>query len=93
MQSGELTVSDRGSIRIVLRGKPHHVRVHFKHEHHPVPCNHHHHHDELDYTVDHEDEDPRHHHDMPHLHRERQWVLLIKWYVEGVREVIWSATF
>lgn len=93
MQSGELTVSGEGTTRIVLRGRPHHTRVNFKHNHHPVPCNHHHHHDELDWYVDHEDEDPRHHHDPGHIHRDRQWVLVIKWEVEGVREIIWHASF
>lgn len=92
MQSGELTVSESGQTRIILRGRPHHTRVHFKYDHHHVPCNHPDH-DKLEWFVDHEDEDPRHHHEMPHIHHDRQWVLVIGWEVEGVREIIWSVTF
>jgi hypothetical protein len=91
MQSGELTVSGNGTTRIILRGQPRNTRVWFKHDHNPIPCNYND--DQLNWYVDHEDEDPRRHHDMPHIHHDRQWVLIISWNVEGVRDIIWSVSF
>lgn len=91
MQSGDLTVSGSGSTRVILRGQPRTVHVHFKHGQQPVPCNPQD--DSLSWFVDHEDEDPRRHYEIPHIHRDRQWVLIINWEVQGIRDIIWTISF
>jgi hypothetical protein len=94
MQSGELTVTNKGETAILLSGNPRTVNVHFEPEPDPVPCNPHHHHDDhLSYEIRHEDEDKRHHHDRPHIHRDRQFYLVIKWSVHDVRTIHWSVYY
>lgn len=89
MQSGELTVTGKNSTRILLHGYPHRVEVRFVSVT-PIPCNPHHH-DTLHYDVAIVDEDPRRHHDIPHIHHDRQFYLVIYWQVSGVREIKWFA--
>lgn len=88
MQSGELIVTGKDSIRILLHGYPREITVRFKHDHHPVPCNPNDA-DWLEYEVVHEDEDPRLHAHPGHHHHDRQFYLSIKWDVSGVREIVW----
>ena len=95
MSSGEITVTGKGDVQIPLLGRPRHVEVHFVNDPAWIPCNHHHHHkhDKLNYFVDSVDEDPRHHHDPVHQHRDREYVLVIEWQVEGIREIHWHVTY
>jgi len=88
MKLGELTVTGNNSTRILLDGWPHEIFVDFKKEIEHVPCNPHHH-DFLEYFIDCVDEDPRHHHDPGHHHQNRQFYLVIKWKVSGIREILW----
>jgi len=88
MQSGELTVTGRNSTRIPLTGWPRQVIVRFKHEIVPVPCNPHHR-DELEYEVIGIDENMRDHHKPGHHHHDRQYFLVIRWEVSGIREIEW----
>jgi hypothetical protein len=85
-QQGNLTVSGDNFVRIPLSKYPHHVDVKFVGDQIPVPCNPHHH-DELKYFIETVDEDPRHHHDHPHRHHDREFFLFIEWKVSGVREI------
>jgi len=57
MQSGTLTITGENSTYILLKKRPHSVKVHFKSEHECVPCNPHHH-DHFHYEIRHEDERP-----------------------------------
>jgi|HubBroStandDraft_5_1064220.scaffolds.fasta_scaffold75559_2 hypothetical protein len=88
MQSGELTVTGKNSTRIPLVRWPREVKVYFKGEPTHVPC-HPHHPDELEYEVIGVDEDPKQHHKPGHHHHDRQFFLLIKWNVSGIREIVW----
>lgn len=100
MQSGELTVTGNNFTSILLAGKPREVFVRFKgelfehrdHHHHHVPCNPHHK-DRLEYEVVSEDERAVEHARMLHHHHDRQFFLLIKWEVEGVREIDWIVIY
>lgn len=92
MQTGELTVTGKGTTSILLLGFPRHVEVHFA-DVDPVPCNPHHRHDHLHHHVDGVDEDARHHHEPGHHHHNRQFYLVISWEVEGVREIIWHVQY
>lgn len=92
MQAGDLTVTRDGETRITLLGRPHHVNVRFTHEHHPHPCNPHHY-DELNYFIDHEDEMPYQHREIPHIHKDRQYVLVIRWKVSDLRFIHWSVAY
>lgn len=93
MQSGELTVTGKGESLIPLSGRPREVIVVFKREHHePHPCNPHHH-DKLEYRVESQDEDLKVHHKINHHHHDRLFFLLIKWEVEGIREIEWIVLY
>ena len=93
MPSAEITVTGKGDVRIPLLGRPHHVEVHFVKEPVWVPCNHHHHHDKLEWFIDHEDEDRRHHGEPGHIHHDRRFVLFIEWEVSGVETIHYSVTY
>lgn len=92
MQSGELTVTGKGSSLIPLSGRPREVIVHFKREHEPVPCNPHHH-DRLEHKIEFEDEDQRSHHKVNHHHHGRLFFLFIEWEVSGFREIEWIVLY
>jgi hypothetical protein len=81
MQSGELVVSSKGDVNILLEKLPAEVKVHFKHEKEIVPCNPSHV-DELQYSV-HTNNNSHHY----------KFVLIIKWNVSGVREIVWEALY
>jgi hypothetical protein len=80
MQSGELVVTGKNSIRIPLERMPTEVKVHFKDEVEMVPCNPHDV-DWLEYEI--------HLSNVHHTGR----VLFIKWSVSGVREIAWHASY
>lgn len=80
MQSGELVVSGRDKIHIVLKSLPERVNVHFVDDCEIVPCNPHHT-DSLEYEV---------HASHTHHHG---FTLIISWHVHGVREIKWSVHY
>jgi len=80
MQSGELTVTGKNSIQIPLEHIPTEVKVHFKDHFVMVPCNPQNA-DSLEYEV--------HTTNKHHNH----FVLIIKWNVSSVREVVWHVAF
>ena len=84
MQSGELIVTGKVKATIPLNGIPSEVKVHFKHELEMTPCNPHHR-DCLEYEVH------TNHHQGHHHHG--KFVLLIKWEVSGVREIVWKVSY
>ncbi len=88
MQSGTLTVTGEGKTAILLSGRPREVVVHFVKEPEPIPCNPHHH-DHLEYKIEHEEESLEEHHKIGHHHHDRQFLLVIHWEVESVREIFW----
>jgi hypothetical protein len=96
MQSGNLIVTGENFTSIMLSGRPREVVVRFKDEeeferrHHP--CNPHHK-DFLAYEVVREDETLAEHHRLEHHHHDRLFFLLIKWRVEGVREIDWIVMY
>lgn len=92
MQSGELTVTGKGSSLIPLSARPREVLVRFKREHEPVPCAPHHH-DRLEHRIEHEDEDTRDHHRVGHHHHDRLFFLFIEWEVSGLREIEWIVLY
>jgi hypothetical protein len=93
MQTGELTVSGKGSASIPLSGRPREVSVRFKHDHHPFPPCDHHDHDKLSHRITFQDEDPREHRRLNHVHHDRLFFLLIEWDVHDIREVVWVAVY
>ena len=80
MQSGELIVTGKDKAVIPLRGFPSKVTCHFKHPLDVVPCNPHHE-DSLEYDIH-----------VSHSHHSG-FVLIIKWSVSGVREIVWHAYY
>ena len=80
MQSGELFVTGKDSVIIVLKKLPHKVEVCFVDEPEVVPCNHHHH-DKLEWQV----HSNNHHHSG--------FVLVIKCNVTNVREIKWRVYY
>lgn len=80
MQSGELIVTGKDSIHIPLNHMPAEVKCRFKTDIEMVPCNPHHV-DWLEATV----------HTSNTCHS--GLVLLIKWHVEGVREIVWEVLY
>jgi len=80
MQSGELTVTGRDHVKIILHKFPTKVIVKFKDHVTVVPCNPHHH-DELTYEV---------HRSFFH---HSGFELKIFWCVSGVREIVWYAYY
>jgi hypothetical protein len=80
-QKGDIIVQESGKITIHLRECPRNVQVFFKRHHH-VPC------------------DPGHHH-SDHLEWEvrksgiffHKYILVIKWKVHTLREIIWSVNY
>ena len=84
MQAGELIVTGRDRAVIPLHGLPREVKCHFKHGCDVVPCNPHHE-DCLEYEVE-------SHHSHHHNHH-RSFVLVIKWHVSGVREIVWRVHY
>lgn len=80
MQSGELIVTGKDQAVIHLHGRPCKVSCHFKHPHDVVPCNPHHE-DYLEYDVH-----------VSHTHH-GGFVLIIKWSVTGVRDIVWHAHY
>jgi hypothetical protein len=80
MQAGELIVTGKNSIHIPLDRLPAEIKVHFKDEVEPVPCNPH----NVDY-LEYEVHSSNHHH--------HGFVLVIKWSVSGVREIVWTALY
>lgn len=93
VQSGDITATGEGSVRIVLRGKPHHVNVHFVRPPVWIPCNHHHHHPKLHHFIDHEDESHQTHENPSHFHHDRIYILVIEWEVDGVEDIHWTVTY
>ena len=79
MQSGELIVIGKDQVVILLHGMPDGIKCRFRHEHHIVPCNPHHV-DSLEYEV-------------RANHHCKGYVLVIKWNVSGVREIIWHVHY
>ena len=78
MISGELLVVGTNSVSLPLRhGKPDKVRVFFKCEKSPIPCDTSPP-DQLDYEVE---------------HRHGKWFLVIDWSVSSERDVIWEADY
>lgn len=80
MQSGELIVTGTNSIHIPLDRMPSEVKAHFKDEFELTPCNPHNA-DWLEYAV-HASNTVR-----------SGLVLVIKWSVSGVREIVWRASY
>jgi hypothetical protein len=80
MQSGELIVTGKDKATIPLNGIPSEVKVHFKHDLELTPCNPHHR-DCLEYEVH-----------VSHHHHSR-FVLLIRWEVSSVREIVWKVSY
>lgn len=80
MQSGELIVTGKDKAVIPLHGNPCRISCQFKHSHDVVPCNPHHE-DYLEYDVH-----------ISHSHHSG-YVLIIKWSVSGVREIVWHAHY
>lgn len=78
MQSGELIVTGKDEISVILRGIPAKVHVHFEHEHEAVPCNPHHH-DELSWELN--------------TSNPLKISLIISWEVTGVREIKWTVLY
>lgn len=79
MQSGELIVIGSGEVTIVLRDCPTGIKCRFRHEHHIIPCNPQHS-DSLEY-------------ELRLSRKHRGYVLIVKWSVSGVREILWHATY
>lgn len=80
MQKGELVITGSNSIRIPLDGRPRHFNVYFKHESEIVPCNP----QDVDYIEC----------DTHASNTTRSgFVLVIKWSVSGVREVVYEVSF
>jgi len=82
MQAGELIVTGKDKAVIPLHGLPRKVNVHFKHGCDVVPCNPQHE-DCLEYEIQ-SNHCHHHHHDF---------VLVIKWHVSGVREIVWTVHY
>jgi hypothetical protein len=80
MQSGELIVTGKDSIHIPLERLPAEVKVRFKDVYDIVPCNPHNV-DTLEFEV---------HSTNTHHHR---FVLIIRWDVSGVREIVWESFY
>lgn len=79
MQSGELIVIGSGEITIKLRECPSGIKCRFRHEHHIIPCNPQHS-DSLEYEV--------------RVSRKHEgYVLVIRWEVSGVREILWRTHY
>ena len=77
MPSGELIVVGKDEARITLTHFPVRVKVEFQDEYMIVPCNPAHH-DKLEWEV----ERVSHH-----------YVLIIKWKVSSVREILWTVLY
>lgn len=102
MQTGELTVTGNNHTSILLAGKPREVFVRFKgdlYEHqghrdfsHHHPCNPHHK-DHLEWEIRGEDETALEHSRLLHHHHDRHYYLVIRWEVDGVREIDWIAIY
>lgn len=102
MQAGELIVTGKDKAVIPLHGLPRKVNCHFKHGCDVVPCNPQHE-DCLEYEIqsnhchhddDHDDCDHGHHNDRGHHHHHHHdFVLVIKWHVSGVREIVWTVHY
>lgn len=90
-QRGDLTVSGHNEIEIHLQDLPHHVDVKFKPKHEPPSCDHGHHHH-------HGHRHRGHGHNHDHLEwkikrsSRRSYILVIKWKVHGVREIVYSVS-
>lgn len=80
MQSGELTVTGKDRAIIPLHHFPSEVKVRFADHEEKVPCNHHHH-DELEWEI----------------HASNVvvggYVLVIRWSVTNVREIVWHVAY
>lgn len=80
MQSGELIVTGKNSIHIILDRMPAEVRCHFKHEAEIVPCNP----QGVDFIE----------YDVHTSNTVRSGlILIIKWSVSGVREIVWHVSY
>jgi hypothetical protein len=79
MQSGELIVIGKNTVTIKLRDCPSVIKCRFRHEHHIVPCNPNHS-DSLEYEV-------------RFSRKLGCYVLIIKWEVSGVREILWHSHY
>lgn len=90
-QRGDLTVSGHNEIEIHLQDLPHRVDVKFKSKPEPPSCDHGHHHHVHGRGHGHHG----HGHDHDHLEwkikrsSRRSYVLVIKWKVHGVREIVY----
>lgn len=106
MQTGELTVTGNNHTSILLAGKPREVFVRFKgdlyeHQDHPQSSHSHHHHhpcnphhkDHLEWEVVANDETSLEHSRLLHHHHDRQYYLVIRWQVDGVREIDWITIY
>lgn len=92
MQIGQLTVTGNNFTSILLAGRPREVFVKFKDERHHHPCNPHHR-DSLEWEIKSEDESSLEHSRLFHHHHDRQFYLVIKWQVEGARDIDWVVIF
>ena len=85
MQAGELIVTGKDKAIIPLHGLPLEVKVRFRNPLDHVPCNPQHE-DCLEYEVQ---SSGHHHHHSHHC----GFVLVIKWHVSGVREIVWRVHY
>lgn len=81
MQSGELIVIGKDKAVIPLHGFPCAVKAYFKHNMHLIPCNPNHS-DSLEYEVM-----------VAHQNKHKGFVLVIKWNVSGVRDIVWHVHY
>ena len=100
MQAGELIVTNKDKIEIVLKSNPTGVSVKFKDHHVIVPCNPRHF-DELKWevlaTCRHCKHNKKHYgqsydHHGYHKHH-MEYTLLISWSVTAVRDIVWAVFY
>jgi hypothetical protein len=92
MFDGELLVTRKGEIEIVLRKHPSSVRVFFDDECVIVPCNPHHH-DHFHWHVKNLHQNHSHDHRHDHCNHEDKFVLIIKWDVKNMRVIKWVVRY
>lgn len=81
MQSGELIVIGKDRVVIPLHGFPCAVKCRFTRDMCVIPCNPHHN-DSLEYEVL-----------ASHYQNHKGFVLVIKWNVSGVRDIVWHVHY
>ena len=89
MQSGELDVTGKDKVEIVLGERhPDSIIVKFKGHHHHVPCNPKHH-DELRWELKNKHHHHPHDHRNDHCNHKDIYVLIISWNVTDMRTIEW----